>query len=143
MTHLIRLRGGLWAALLLAGLLASATAAADSAAASGSNKVTVDLVMQYAGAPVDRFTYLGRYQGLKILSDTQVLLWTTINDAYLLTVRKPCVGLLFANGVFITSNSRSVTANLDRLNFENQSCFISEIRPVDYLKMKQEKKVIP
>ena len=57
--------------------------------------------LQYAGAPVDRFTYLGRFDSWSALSGTQLVVWTT-------------------------------------LNVDRDRCQITEIRPVDYKKMRAE-----
>jgi Family of unknown function (DUF6491) len=94
--------------------------------------------LKYAGPPVDRITYLGRYDGWQALARYQLIVWTGINDAYLITVQSPCEDLQFANRIGLTSTGGTVTARLDYVVIPHWRCPISEIRPVDYLKMKQD-----
>src|SRR5579862_9550720 len=68
---------------------------------------------QYASPPVDSFTYLGRYNGVRILDGNNFVLWTTVNDAYLIKVMDPCPNLAFANKVDLTSASNTVTSSVD------------------------------
>ena len=98
---------------------------------------TREQFLQFAGPPVDRFTWIGRYYAFTVLGKQQVVVWTTINDAYLLTVTAPCVGLDFVNGIHFTSSARTVTRGVDGLLVDGQKCFITEIRPVDYRAMKK------
>jgi len=45
---------------------------------------------------------------------------------------------VYARGVRLTQTANTVTARVDMLKFQDQACFISQIRPVNYLRMKQE-----
>ena len=60
-----------------------------------------------------------------------------MNDAYLLTVADICTGLQFAQRIGISSTGGTVS-RLEAVTFDHQSCPISEIRPVDYRKMRQD-----
>jgi len=97
----------------------------------------------YAGPPLDRFVYLQHYTGWKRLGNGQVVLWTTINDAYLMTITLPCVGLDFVTNLRLTSTQNMVTSGIDSVIVQGQACRISEIRHVDYERMKRELHVIP
>jgi Family of unknown function (DUF6491) len=94
--------------------------------------------LHYAGPPVDSFTYLRDYYAWTPIGNYQLVLWTTINDAYLITVMPPCVGLDFARGIHLTQTANTVTRGVDKILFQDQICFISQLRPVDYLAMKRE-----
>ena len=94
--------------------------------------------LQYAGAPVDRFTYLGRFDSWSALSGTQLVVWTTLNDAYLLGVRAPCINLQFTQRIGLTSTAGTVDSGLDSVLVDRDRCQITEIRPVDYKKMRAE-----
>ncbi|MGH8139333.1 MAG: DUF6491 family protein [Steroidobacteraceae bacterium] len=94
--------------------------------------------VKYAGPPVDHFTYLGRYDGWQSLGRYQLVLWTTINDAYLITVLPPCEDLQFTQRIGLTSTAHTVSARFDNVLVRHWRCQISEIRPVDYLRMKQD-----
>jgi Family of unknown function (DUF6491) len=97
----------------------------------------LDRYLQYAGAPVDHFTYLGRFDSWQALSRNQLVVWTSMNDAYLLTVADICTGLLFTERIGVSSTGGSVS-RLEAVSFDHQSCPISEIRPLDYRKLRQD-----
>jgi hypothetical protein len=94
--------------------------------------------LQYAGPPIDEFTYLGRYDSWTALNKDQIVVWTTINDAYLITVAQPCTDLPFVQHIGLTSTQHTVNRRFDFVKVHGQNCFIKEIRPVNYLKMKQD-----
>jgi len=98
---------------------------------------------QYAGPPIASFTYLGHYNGWRALGEGQVVLWTDINDAYLITVQLPCVDLEFESMLRLSSAQHMVTSGIDSVLVHRQACRVTEIRHVDYLKMKQELHTIP
>ena len=89
----------------------------------------------YAGAPVDEFRLVDIFQ-TQIVGDANVVVWPTINTAYLLTVDKPCNNLSFAHGFSLTQEqSMTVSKALDFLTFDHQRCRITQIQPVDYKAM--------
>ena len=89
----------------------------------------------FAGAPVDEFRLVDIFQ-TQIVGDTNVVVWPTINTAYLLTVDKPCNNLSFAHGFALTQEqTMKVSKAFDFVKFDNQRCRITEIRPVDYKAM--------
>jgi hypothetical protein len=74
MPTVTRLRAIIFAAALLAGC-------ATPPPISKQDAATEATLLQFAGAPIDSFTYLGRYDGFRTLGDKQVVIFTTINDA--------------------------------------------------------------
>src|SRR3984885_4009854 len=76
--------------------------------------------LQYAQAPVDGFTYLGHFDDWQSLSDTQLVVWTTFNEPYLITVRAPCIDLQFTQRIGLTSTAGTVNNNLDSVVLEHQ-----------------------
>jgi hypothetical protein len=98
--------------------------------------------MAYAGAPIDHFNWMGRIDGWEALSDDELLVFVGANGAYYLKVWSPCGargGLRWVNGIELTrSITGSVYARLDSVRTDGVNCPISEIRPVDYKKMKQD-----
>lgn len=94
--------------------------------------------LQYAGAPIDHFTYLSRYDSWRALNRTQLVVWTTMNDAYLLTVREPCINLPFTQRIGLSSTAGTVTNGLDFVLVDHDRCQITQIRPVDYKKMRSD-----
>ncbi len=108
-----------------------------TAAPAKSEAPTTETFMQYAGPPIDRFTYLGHYSGFRTLGGNDVVIWTDINDAYLIRVLSPCVQLPFADRVELTSTAHTVTRNFDFVIVDHDRCHIDTIRHVDYGAMKR------
>jgi hypothetical protein len=98
----------------------------------------LDRYLRYAGPPVDHITYLGRYDRWTSLGQYQLVVWTGINDAYLITVRSPCENLQFVQHIGLTQTGSTVSSRLDSVLVKHWRCQISEIRPVDYLRMQQD-----
>ena len=95
---------------------------------------------QYAGAPVDDFRMVDVFQ-TQIVGDWNVIVWPTINTAYLITVDKTCAKLEWAKGFVVTQEtSMRVTKTFDFITFDHQRCKIIEIRPVDYKAMLKDDK---
>jgi hypothetical protein len=118
---------------------AGLSAACASLAQHGKNQeLHLQQYLQWAEAPVDSFTYLGNFYDWQSLSDAQLLVWTTFNEPYLITVRQPCVDLQFTQRIGITSTSGTVFNNLDSIVLEHEHCPIMQIRPIDYHKMQAE-----
>ncbi len=99
-----------------------------------------DRFHQYAGAPIPQFTYLGRYYSWTSIGRYELVVWTTINDAYLITVEPPCEELPFVERIGLTSTSSTVSQRFDFVKVHGMNCFIKSIQPVDYLKMKQDRR---
>jgi len=98
---------------------------------------TKQTFLQYAGPPIESFTYLGHYNGFRTLGGQDLVIWTTINDAYLIKVLEPCLNLPFANRVDLTSASKTVTRSVDWVVFDRGRCRIDTIQHVDYGAMKK------
>jgi len=77
----------------------------------------------YAGEPVDTVDSMGRVTGWNSVSRDQLVIWTGVNDAWLIKVWSTCRDLEFANTVAI----------------KEERCQISEIRPVDIKQMKADR----
>ena len=129
-THLRRL------ALLLA--LAASLAACSGIPRKDRDQETLDRFLHYAGPPVDRITWLGRYDGWQALGQYQLAVWTSVSDAYLITVFSPCENLLFAQRIALTSTGHTVYQKFDSVVVHGWKCQIAEIRPVDYKRMRQD-----
>jgi hypothetical protein len=103
-----------------------------------SDEQQLQQYLQYAGAPIDQFTYLSHYDSWRSLSRTQLVVWTSINEAYLLTVREPCINLQFTQRIGLSSTAGTVSNRLDFVLVDHDRCQITEIRPVDYKKMRAD-----
>ena len=120
--------------------LTIALAACSGVARRAKDQETQERYLAYAGAPAERFTYFGHFDNWTALSATELVIWTTFNDAYLLDVQEPCAGLQFASRIGVTSTFGTVNRGLDSVLFERQRCPISQIRPVDYKRMMAERR---
>jgi len=83
----------------------------------------------YVGEPVHSFTAF-RQQSWQPVSRTQLILWTSINDAYLLTISNNCPDLMFANAVSVSSTVSSIST-LDHVTVRGDRCSIQKIQPID------------
>jgi hypothetical protein len=92
----------------------------------------------YAGRPVEHFTWLTHYNGWEPISPDQLVVWTDINDAYLITVFHPCTDLMFARRIELTSSGDTVYAHFDAVKAQGWRCMINTIQPVDYLRMQHD-----
>ena len=93
----------------------------------------------YAGPPIEKFTWLGRYDSWQSIGTNQLVVWTTPFQAYLIKVAPPCENLQFANRIGLTSTANTVSARFDFVKVGHQwRCPIQEIRPVDYQRMRQD-----
>jgi hypothetical protein len=119
------------------------TAALLTVACSGiprrdRDREALEQYLKYAGPPVDHITYLGRSDNWQPVGQYQLVFWVGINDAYLITVASPCENLLFAPRIGITQTANTIYAKFDAVLVKHWRCQITEIRPVDYLKMRQD-----
>jgi hypothetical protein len=92
----------------------------------------------YAGKPVDHFTWLTDYEGWEPISPDQLVIWTDINQAYLITVFHPCTDLMFAQHIGLSSTADTVYAHFDSVRAQGWNCIIKTIQPVDYKRMQRE-----
>lgn len=94
----------------------------------------------YAGKPVDHFTWLTHYNGWEPISPDQLVVWTDINDAYLITVFHPCTDLMFARRIGLTSSADTVYAHFDAVKSGRWRCMIKTIQPIDYRRMQKDRR---
>ena len=122
----------LFAAIALAAIVATPAAFAQTRATQQKN---LERFEKYAGAPIDEFDFWSLYK-YQLVGPEKVVVWSTVNDAYLISVAKPCVGLEFARGIGVTSKQRRIVSRkFDYVTYGNGRCQIAEIRPIDYEQM--------
>jgi len=93
---------------------------------------------RYAGPPIDEFPMFQMWKW-QVLGPTQLVVWSTINDAFLIRVDKACSNLEWTHGLSVTQEMRQkVSRKFDFVAFKNERCKIVEIRPVDYRRMVKE-----
>ena len=90
---------------------------------------------KYTGEPVEQFQFWSLYKW-QLVAPNKVVVWPTINEAYLLTVDEPCPGLEWARSIGVTSKQRHlVSRKFDFVTYGKGQCQINEIRPIDYKTM--------
>jgi Family of unknown function (DUF6491) len=92
----------------------------------------------YAGKPVDHLTWFTSYNSWAPISPDQLVVWTDINDAYLITVFHPCTNLMFARRIGLSPSGGTIYAHFDAVRADGWKCTINTIRPVDYRKMQHD-----
>jgi hypothetical protein len=97
----------------------------------------------YAGEPIDRLTWLGRFDSWQPIGRYELVVVANVSDAYLIRVAPPCQNLQFANRIGLTSTAGSVSSRFDSVLVGQwpggrERCQIEEIRKVDYRRMKAD-----
>jgi hypothetical protein len=92
----------------------------------------------YIGAPIRDFTAF-RQDSWQAVSRTQLILWTDMSHAYLLTVANSCPDLMFSEGIRVSSTGSSIST-FDSVIVRDDYCPIQEIRPIDIRQMRADEK---
>jgi hypothetical protein len=87
--------------------------------------------------PVNSFTAFD-INGWTALSDTKLVVWTGVNEAWLLTVWNGCQELSFVDRIRIKSTGSAVMRG-DTVIVRRDRCPISEIRPIDVRQMRADR----
>ena len=94
----------------------------------------------YAGEPVKSF-YMGDFDGWNAVSKDQLVVWSSMNKAYLLSLSGYCPDLEFAHQIAVTSTA-SYVDKFEKVIVGRDRCFIKEIRPIDVKQMKADRKLL-
>jgi hypothetical protein len=112
-----------------------------SGCASGLSRSSGDRVLEryepYIGEPIRGFTAF-RMQSWQPVSRNQLILWTSINDAYLLTITNNCPDLMFTDTVRVTSTASQIST-LDQVRVRNDRCPIQKIQPIDIRRWRKDR----
>ncbi len=92
----------------------------------------------YIGAPIRGFTAF-RQQSWQPVSRTQLILWTSINDAYLLTVTNGCPDMMFTDAISVTSTASEIST-FEFVHVRGDRCPITQIQPIDIRQMRADQK---
>jgi hypothetical protein len=94
----------------------------------------------YAGEPIKSF-YMNNFDGWTVISKDQVVIWSGMNKAYLLTLTGYCPDLQHVNAIAVTSTGNTVD-RFEKVIVGKDRCFINEIRPLDTKQMKEDRKLM-
>lgn len=134
---------------LLAGCAGSqpstGTGAAATAAPTGTpaQQAALARYSAYAGPPIKSFTWLGRFYSWEGLGKDKLVVFTTTNDAYLLTIWPPCDLRFTVHTIGVTSTGATIYSGLDSVVADGRRCPIGDIRRIDYAKMKADARAAP
>jgi Family of unknown function (DUF6491) len=104
----------------------------------GYERDPLDRYDHYAGPSIDRFEYRGRLDGWRSVGENRLVVWTSADDAYLLTVEPECRGLATTNRIDLSSSSHNVNRGSDSVVVNRERCRITDIHHVNYAKMKHD-----
>jgi hypothetical protein len=92
-----------------------------------------------AGAPIRSFRFMSRIWSWEPLSDSQLVIYTVPNTAYLLDVWS-CPNLPWTQAIGLTSTFREVQVNFDKVLTGRPyvPCVITKIRPINLAQLKVE-----
>lgn len=90
----------------------------------------------YVGEPIRGFTSF-RLSSWQSVSRTQLILWTGVNEAYLVTVWDTCPDLQYTETIRVTSTTSEVST-FDQVLVGNDRCQIQHIQPIDVRRMRAD-----
>jgi Family of unknown function (DUF6491) len=125
-------------AIIVAAALTSACATTGDSLKRTRGEQLLSQYEPYVGEPVEHFTAF-RYDSWQPISRTQLVLQTSINEAYLLTLLGTCPDLPYADTVRLTSTGSSVST-FDKVIVRGMSCPIEKIQPIDVAQMREDRK---
>jgi outer membrane murein-binding lipoprotein Lpp len=97
----------------------------------------LDRYLSYAGEPVDRANSF-RLDSWELVDRDKIVLWTGVNEAYLVTVYDTCRDLEYTNHIRVVSSMGSSISKFDKVKVGRDTCPIREIRPIDVKRMKAD-----
>jgi hypothetical protein len=98
---------------------------------------TLDRYLGYAGEPVERAKSF-RLDSWEWVDRNKIVLWTGVNEAYLVTVWDTCRDLQFTNHIRVVSGMSNTISRFDKIRVGPDTCPIKEIRPIDVKGMKAD-----
>lgn len=79
------------------------------------------------GQPVTSIPTADQVHAFKALDNVHVMLTTSEEKRYLLTLQRDCVGLRWARHVGVTASDNTIWAGFDALTADGEACSIREI----------------
>jgi hypothetical protein len=95
------------------------------------------LYFAHAGDPVEEIRAF-RLNNWRPLDRDHLVIWRSVNEAYLLKVSGPCTNLEFAQEITVDYRAPVLRSRFDAIRVEGYRCPIDSIRPVDYPRVRQE-----
>lgn len=121
--------------IVIALLFAAGTAAAQT---RERQQEALDAYMPYVGESVDRFQFWDLKQW-ELVAPDKVVVWPRLNQAFLITVDKPCIELEWAKSIGLTSSANTVSVRFDSVKAGRDTCRINLIQKIDYKKYRADR----
>ena len=128
-----------WMLLLLAGIAATADAQDRKTERLTKMEQRRELVTRYASEPKSSVPFARSYD-FEPLGQHTVLLYESMNRAYLVEIEDFCPDLPTAMAIGVDNKTSTLSAKFDAVRIGGRSCRILEIRPVDVKAMKAAQK---
>lgn len=125
------------ATLALASLV---TAGCIAGTSISRGEQAMDRYEPYVGEPVRSFTAF-RIDSWQSVDRDHVILWTGINDAWLITVSGTCPDLMFTDRIRVTSTGNQIST-YDKIIVRRDTCLIDRIAPIDVRQMKADREAL-
>ncbi len=90
-----------------------------------------------AGEPVREIRAF-RLTNWRSLDRDHLVIWRSVNDAYLIKVSGPCTNLEFAQTISVDYRAPVLRSRFDAIRVEGYRCPIETIRPVNYRQVREE-----
>jgi hypothetical protein len=128
-----------WMLLLGAAMAASAGAQDRQSERLSKMEQRLEFVTRFASAPKSSVPFARSYD-FEPLGRHTLLLYESMNRAYLVEIEDFCPDLPTAMSIGVDNKTSSLSAKFDALRIGGRSCRILEIRPVDVKAMKAAQK---
>jgi hypothetical protein len=91
----------------------------------------------YIGEQIRSFTAF-RIDSWQSVDRDRLILWTGINDAWLITISGSCPDLLFTDRIRVTSTGSQIST-FDKVIVRSDTCLIDTIQPINIRQMKADR----
>jgi len=91
----------------------------------------------YIGEPIRGFTAF-RIDSWQSVDRDHLILWTGINDAWLITIGGSCPDLMFTDRIRVTSTGNQIST-FDKVIVRGDTCLIDTIQPINVRQMKADR----
>jgi hypothetical protein len=128
-----------WTLLLIAAVASNAGAQDRASERMSKMEQRYAFVTRFAGEPKSSVAFARSYD-FEPLGRHTVLLYESMNRAYLVEIEDFCPDLPTAMAIGVENQTSRLSAKFDALRIGGRSCQILEIRPVDVKAMKAAQK---
>lgn len=111
-----------------------ALAEGDAATDAGTT-ARIDFISQFAGAPEQRVMFV-QYEGFEPVNERSLILFETVNRAYLVDIEESCWNLPYVQGIIVNHSGNTLSTAFDSITIGDRTCRITAIRPLDVKALK-------